>query len=141
MGGEQCVRVQPWNGGGGGAKAVFSDALLLLEYLNLAFEQDWHVLSLAVDVFLRALVDRAEKKYVLWPEHRVWQLGVAAYTLAVKQACRGNYNCTLDVVTEAVFGRRKLRQRCAEVAKVECWLFAHLGHNVPQRAHGTEINI
>lgn len=128
---EQCIRVQPWDGGGDAAEAVFSDAVLLFRNTNAVFEQNWHVFCLAVEIFVRALVDVKEQKYVLWPKKRVWQLCAAAYTLAIKQACNGNYNCTLSIVTEVVFGPSQLRKMCSEVAKVECWLFAHLDCCVP----------
>ena len=132
LAGVLCVRVQPWDGGGAAAEAYFSCVVRFLDAINSAFDEEWHVLCLAIEIFVRALVDPAGRKYVLWPKDRVFALCAAAYGLALKQISVNTES--VSTIAKGVFGSARLRERCDEVAKVECWLFAHLGHCIPQLA-------
>jgi hypothetical protein len=62
----------------------------------------------------------------------VLALCAAAYGLALKQISVNTES--ISTVARVAFGSARLRERCDEVAKVECWLFAHLGHCIPQLA-------
>lgn len=122
------MRAQPW---GDKPEDIFSEIVFIFFHLNRSFEGDWHVLCLALELFLGALNDRSTEQYVRWPVSRVPALIAAVYSLARKQIGRGSCAEHLGCIADEVFAIWGHTNTRTEAANIECWLFHHYNCCIP----------